>query len=309
MSNMTLDTHDVRDSQTANKYLEQGKIAENAHDRIKAIELYEAAFAADPDNLEVCFRLAYLLDLVGEEDEALHLYEQAAQHPSPPLNVLVNLAVMYEDRNQYAAAERCIQQVLATDATHDRAELYLKDIRASREMSPTGKGPAVGDDSQGTLRGTPINDFELSLRTRNALRKMNIRTLGDLLRTTELELRSFKNLGEASLSEIRAMLAQRGFKIGQDAEQQNSGIKDDLYENLRNATGQDDSVLGKPVADLQLSVRARKALNLLGIETIGDLCMRTEAELMGVKNFGMTSLLEIKQKLADMSLSLRQLTE
>ena len=39
----------------------------------------------------------------------------------------------------------------------------------------------------------------------------------------------------------------------------------------------------------------------------GDLCLRTEAELMGVKNFGMTSLLEIKEKLTQMGLSLRQL--
>ena len=35
--------------------------------------------------------------------------------------------------------------------------------------------------------------------------------------------------------------------------------------------------------------------------------MRTEAELMGVKNFGMTSLLELKEKLVEMGLSLRKL--
>jgi DNA-directed RNA polymerase alpha subunit len=37
--------------------------------------------------------------------------------------------------------------------------------------------------------------------------------------------------------------------------------------------------------------------------------MRTEAELMGVKNFGMTSLIEIQEKLAQMGLSLRKLEE
>ncbi|MCC6227523.1 MAG: RNA polymerase subunit alpha domain protein, partial [Microthrixaceae bacterium] len=54
-------------------------------------------------------------------------------------------------------------------------------------------------------------------------------------------------------------------------------------------------------------VRARKALALLGVQTIGDLCLKTEAELMGVKNFGTTSLLEIKNKLSDMGLSLRKI--
>jgi len=58
---------------------------------------------------------------------------------------------------------------------------------------------------------------------------------------------------------------------------------------------------------MDLSVRARKALALLNVSTIGDLVLKTEAELMGVKNFGMTSLLEIKERLHDMGLSLREL--
>ena len=39
-------------------------------DRDGAIDAYRNAFAADPSNVEVCFQLAYLLDLGGEEDEA-----------------------------------------------------------------------------------------------------------------------------------------------------------------------------------------------------------------------------------------------
>ncbi len=68
-------------------------------------------------------------------------------------------------------------------------------------------------------------------------------------------------------------------------------------------------MFNRSVNDLNLSVRARKALALLNVQSIGDLATRTEAELMGVKNFGMTSLLEIKDKLADMGLSLRKLEE
>src|SRR5438034_8316315 len=49
----------------------------------------------------------------------------------------------------------------------------------------------------------PVTDFELSVRSRNCLRKMNIRTLGDLTRTTEAALLASKNFGETSLSEIK----------------------------------------------------------------------------------------------------------
>jgi len=304
-STSILDSYDIKDSKTSQKYLDIGAQAEAEGNRWKAIEAFEAAFAADPDNSEVCFRLAYNLDLVGEEDEALHLYEECVHRTSPRLNALLNLAVLYEDRGQYTQAERCIRQVLATDPNHERARLYIKDVTASKDM-------VIDDDrekrfdQQHALLDTPVTDFELSVKTRNCLRKMSIRTLADLLRVTESELRSSKNLGEAGLEETKAMLAQRGLKLGQAVEQQLHAAKQAVYEQLRTEPGQQEN-LDRSVNELNLSVRARKALALLNIQTIGDLCMRTEAELMGVKNFGMTSLLEIKEKLTEVGMSLREL--
>ena len=302
-----LDTDEVRDTETAGKYLDQGRKAEESGDYLGAIEAYEAAYTADPDHGEVCFRLAYNLDLQGEEDEALHLYEECAKQEQPSLHALINLAILYEDRGRYAQAERCIRQVLATDPNHPRARLYLKDILASKAM--------VIDDEQekrsearNALLDTPVTDFELTVRTRNALRKMNIRTLGDLLKVTESELRSFRNFGDASLDEIKAMLAQRGLHLGQAAEQQQQAVKQQVYEQIAGSSEHQEK-LEKSVNELDLSVRARKALALLNITTLGDLAMKTEAELMGVKNFGMTSLLEIKEKLQEMGVNLRQLEE
>ena len=96
-------------------------------------------------------------------------------------------------------------------------------------------------------------------------------------------------------------------RLGQAVDEQHSAAKQAIYEQL-GADGSDDS-LNNGVNELQLSVRARKALALLNINTIGDLCAHTEAELMGVKNFGMTSLDEIKIKLTENGLSLRMLEE
>jgi DNA-directed RNA polymerase subunit alpha len=301
---MLLGDHDVRDTQTAEKYLRAGNEAQQRGDRLAAIEAFEAAYTADPDHQDVCFQLAYSLDLVGEEDEAIHLYEQCVQQENPRISALMNLAVMYEDRGQYAKAERCVAQVLSTDPNHARARLFSKDIKASMGM-------VVDDDKEkrtekhNVMLDTPVTDFDLAVRTRNSLRKMDIRTLGDLLRVTEAELRSYKNFGESSLEEIRAMLAQMGLRMGQAVEQQQSAVKQAVYDQLKTATGSDDEIFAQPVGELALSVRARKALSLLNIQTIGDLCLKTEAELMGVKNFGMTSLVEIKEKLTEAGLSLR----
>jgi len=305
-SSAVMDNLNVRDTETAAKYLAASQEAEAEGDRYRAIEALEAAFAADPDSSEICFRLAYNLDLVGEEDEAIHLYEQAVQVEKPSLNALINLAVLYEDKQDYSKAERCLRQVLATDPNHVRARLFIKDVLASKAM-------VIDDEAEKRLEkrdallDTPVTDFELSVRTRNALRKMNIRTLADLLKVTEAELRGFKNFGDASLDEIKTMLAQRGLRLGEAIEKQQDQAKQQVYQQLKDEAGGDDSLINRSVAELDLSVRARKALALLNIQSIGDLCVKTEAELMGVKNFGVTSLNEIREKLELQGLSLRQM--
>src|SRR5690606_39021785 len=65
------------------------------------------------------------------------------------------------------------------------------------------------------------------------------------------------------------------------------------------------AVLERPVTDLNLSVRSRKCLSRLGITTLGEVVSRTPDELLSVRNFGVTSLNEIRQKLLDFDLRLR----
>ncbi len=295
-----------RDFETARRHLTAASNLISAGEKAGAISEYRRALAADPENTDAMFHLAYLLDLVGEEDEALSLYERVTDSQPAPVNALLNLAVMYEDRGDYVRAERCVRQVLETNPNHVRARLFMKDIQASREMM-------VEEESdrdllkKKALFDTPVTDFELSVRARTCLKKMNIRTLGDLLRITEAELMSYKNFGESSLEEIKRMLSQKGLRLGQGLEDAHRAARRQIMDRLR-GSGK-EAVLNKLVSDLQLSVRARKALQLLNIQTIGDLVSHTEAELMGVKNFGATSLQEVRERLTDMGLSLRTLEE
>lgn len=59
----------------------------------------------------------------------------------------------------------------------------------------------------------------------------------------------------------------------------------------------------KPVEELELSVRAYNCLKNASVETIGELVVKTEAEMLKTKNFGRKSLSEIKELLAEMGLS------
>jgi DNA-directed RNA polymerase subunit alpha len=62
--------------------------------------------------------------------------------------------------------------------------------------------------------------------------------------------------------------------------------------------------ISMPVSELDLSVRSSKCLNALKIKTVSDLVANQEEELLGTRNFGKTSLKEVKKKLADLGLSL-----
>ena len=64
--------------------------------------------------------------------------------------------------------------------------------------------------------------------------------------------------------------------------------------------------LNMPVTNFELSVRSRNCLHKMGIETIGDLTRTSEAELLSSKNFGETSLYEIREMLTSKGLSLGQ---
>lgn len=282
--------------------LTQAMQLEKDGDRVGAIEALRGASAFGDER--VLFQLAWLLDLCGEEDEAIRYYEECAAKERPLVNALLNLAVIYEDRDDFAGAEKCLQMVVNTNPNHAKAKLFLKDVLASKDMY-YDEAEARDLAKHNALMDTPVTDFELSVRARNCLKKMEIRTLGDLLKVSEAELLSYKNFGETSLVEIKAMLSQRGLRLGQNLETQYHRVRADVYEDLLGQA--DEETLNRPISTLDFSVRSRKALQLLGVQTIGDLATRTEAELMGIKNFGNTSLVEVREKLESVGLGLRTL--
>ncbi|MEY3176556.1 MAG: DNA-directed polymerase subunit alpha [Planctomycetota bacterium] len=62
--------------------------------------------------------------------------------------------------------------------------------------------------------------------------------------------------------------------------------------------------LGKSLAELNLSVRATNCLESVGINTVRDLVVRTDDELLQVRNFGETTLDEVRDRLANIDLRL-----
>lgn len=273
----------------------------------EAIEECRRAVAKNPHYAEAHFRLGYLLDLYGTEadeanEDAVSAYEACVKVTPIHTNAVMNLGLLYEDRERYHDAVKCYETVLRLYPNHARARLYLEDALACTRMF-YDKDMEKKADRQSQVLRVPVSDFELSVRSRNCLQKMNIDTLGDLIMKTEQELLSYKNFGETSLLEIKEMLTQKGLRLGQGLEDKGGGDVPAGRNPLEATTNPE--TLSKPIEDMEFSVRSRRCMERLGVRTVRDLINKTEVELMSAKNFGMTSLNEIKRKLSDVGLSLR----
>lgn len=275
----------------------------------EAITNYKAALELAPEHQQALFHLAYRCNLQSDEDAAIDYYKAIASTSAVYVNAMLNLAVLYEDADDFDKASQCVEKVLACHPNHKRAILFQKDIESSKTMV-YDEDMEKKKTKKLQILETPISDFELSVRSRNCLKKMNINTLGDLLRTTESELLAFKNFGETSLREIKAILDVKGLQLGLGAIEarqliQSQAQPEGPHDAVEQEAAQDQGLLSKSLNDLQWSVRGKKALQKLNIHTLGDLTRTTEAELLGCKNFGVTSLNEIKRNLSNLGLSLR----
>lgn len=290
---------------------QMGCILSDRGDTYGAIEYFERAVDMDPHHSQALFRLAEQNALYGNDTEAIRLYEQALSRPPYHLSAMLNLGLLYEDRGNYASAAFCFRRILAFDPNHVRARMYMKDIEATQEMY-YDDDMARNEARMAQLLSRPVTDFELSVRSRNCLASMDIHTLGDLTRVSESDLLQGKNFGETSLVEIRDLMQQHGLKVGQNLQPSKArdatwaGMPASAFAPIGNdLSPQEQALHSRPVSDLNLSVRARKCMARLQIGTLGELVQKSADELLATKNFGVTSLNEIRAQLTEHNLKLR----
>ncbi|MBQ3388742.1 MAG: tetratricopeptide repeat protein [Thermoguttaceae bacterium] len=261
---------------------------------------YERAHEKDKNHPGALFGMALENERRGNDDVALALYQRLVCLIPTHVGALINLGVLYEDRENYEEAVACYKRVLEADPLNEKARMFIKDAEAS-----LNRGRAAGrvrfPSIVKSIYDKQVSDYELSARARKALQAMGIETLGELCSHTEKELLTTKNFGDSSLEEIKRILDDAGLKLGSgpqpiDAAADLAGEADEASAEIPAG----DSVLNRSVDELNLTVRAKKCLSRKDIRTIGELVRTTSEELMNSKNFGVTSLNEIKKKLHDL---------
>ncbi|RLT13473.1 MAG: RNA polymerase subunit alpha domain protein [Planctomycetota bacterium] len=275
--------------------------AESGMPVVETAELLEKALSIDPGHPAALFALGVINDRIGNDSEAQSCYERSLERYPTSIGALLNLGLLYEDKDDFVHAQKCYKRILAAFPDHLRARLFLKDSSASGDLQ-IGEQDQKQRDRIDQVLMLPVTDFELSVRSRNCLQKMGIVTLGDLARISEQEILESKNFGETSLVEIKEMLASKGITLGQFAAP--AAVAEPEPEPVE-PSADEQEIYSLPLTELNLSVRARKCTTKLGIHTIGDLVRRTGDDLMECKNFGVTSLNEVREKLTERNLKLR----
>jgi len=87
----------------------------------------------------------------------------------------------------------------------------LRNVWAAMEILPTKQRTVF------LLRF--VDEMELSVRSYNCLKNANIRTIGELVQKTEVEMLKTKNFGRKSLNEIKEILATMGLSLGMRLDQ------------------------------------------------------------------------------------------
>ncbi len=272
----------------------QGRLHELSSGTEVAIKSYEAALEADPGHVEAAFKLGVLLDRIGDDDMAIEAFLICADVTPHYIPGAMNLGILYDERGESNAAVDCFRQVLAYNPRNRRAQMLLRDSKASRTMHYDEFEEREREKMEKIMR-TSVNDFELSVRSRNCLAKMNIFTLGDLLSITEAEMLSYKNFGETSLKEVKEMLALRGLRLGMNRE------GDD-----RLISKADQKVLGESIEKLELAPKAAAVLDSLGVTRIGDLVQYTDLDLYKVANSGQSVVQELATALGAFGVTMRK---
>ena len=107
---------------------------------------------------------------------------------------------------------------LAAKLMKDHLQIFINlDEDDDEEGGEPSIPVEVSDEEKGVLYerlAKSVDEMELSVRSYNCLKNANIRTIGELVQKTEVEMLKTKNFGRKSLNEIKEILASMGLSLG-----------------------------------------------------------------------------------------------
>ncbi len=223
---------------------------------------------------------------------------RCAGEPAEALSLLDSLSGAVEQTAEYLFQRGATVAVLGGNPQEVTA-LYERAVEADRNHAGALFGLALENDRRGN------DDLALDLYKRSCGRfpphlgcLLNLGLMYEDRDQFDRAVECYQRILNVFPNHPRARLYLR------DAQASGDMYYDEDAQKKRDRMSQ---VLNIPVTDFELSVRSRNCLQKMGVLTLGDLCSCTEQELLSSKNFGETSLIEIREMLSSKGLRLGML--
>jgi hypothetical protein len=155
----------------------------------------------------------------------------------------------------------------------------------------------LNDD--GTFRGLDADAYKMGLQCRIA---ESLETLVRLVKSTNSHLTDIFIAVKSLDPEVKAAAKKQSEANAKAEREKESRARSEAI--FRGVAQKSSPTLLTPVGDLSLSARAAKVMRRMGLTTIGQLVMKTGDELLEERNFGVTSLYEVREKLKKIGLCL-----
>ncbi len=103
-------------------------------------------------------------------------------------------------------------------AVREAADLLIDHLRifSQQRTQEEEEADAAAADDPGLIKtlSRPVEEMELSVRAANCLKAAEIKTIGELVSRSEVEMLAYHNFGKKSLDEIKAILETMGLSLG-----------------------------------------------------------------------------------------------
>ncbi|MCX7934058.1 MAG: tetratricopeptide repeat protein [Planctomycetota bacterium] len=261
-------------------------LAEESGDLEEALKWARKAAELAPSSAPCVLRQLTLLRRRGEVAEALAAVEKLRRAFSDKADLAYEEGYCHEEMGDDEAALACYLRAIDLDGQHAEALFRAAVICERRGEDAKAKEfyERIGPESETAYVNAALN---------LALLYEDEDDHESAIRCCQRVLKVYPNHPRAKLFLSDAKAAVNMYYSPEETKQS---------ERL-------EAILRIPVSDFELSVRSRNCLANMNIQTLGDLVKKTESELLSYKNFGETSLREIKEMLASRGLRLGMFRE
>lgn len=124
-------------------------------------------------------------------------------------DLVTMLSVLPHDIDEMVSSDGFPKPIYALMKYRESKDMEMYEIKAVNEWL-LGRRRTVSAESREEILDMPVTSLRLSARARKALRRMNVTTVGELTKKTEMDMREVRNCGLFTIKEIKDKVSSLG---------------------------------------------------------------------------------------------------